>query len=107
MTSQAAAWNSPAMNSAWVLMSLPLMFRTGSFLIIAVAIAILLHLLNGFRIGGILVHCDGARVHRVRLCQCLAEEPFRRLSVALGRQQKVDRLAACALSIWPPLPGSA
>ena len=37
MTSQAATWNSPAMNAAWVLMSLPLMFRTCPFLIIAIA----------------------------------------------------------------------
>ena len=26
MTSQSASWNSPAMNSAWALMSLPPMF---------------------------------------------------------------------------------
>jgi transposase len=37
MTSQAATWNSPAMNSAWALMSLPLMLRTCPFLIIAIA----------------------------------------------------------------------
>ena len=37
MTSQAATWNSPAMNSAWALMSLPLMFRICPFLIIAIA----------------------------------------------------------------------
>ena len=37
MTSQAATWNSPAMNAAWVPMSLPLMFRTCPFLIIAIA----------------------------------------------------------------------
>jgi len=37
ITSQAATWNSPAMNSAWALMSLPLMFRTCPFLIIAIA----------------------------------------------------------------------
>jgi hypothetical protein len=37
MTSQAATWNSPAMNSAWTLMSLPPMFRTCPFLIIAIA----------------------------------------------------------------------
>ena len=30
----------------------------------------------------------------MRLRQCLAEKPFRRLSIALGREQKVDRLAA-------------
>ena len=35
--SQAATWNSPAMNAAWVLMSLPLMSRTCPFLIIAIA----------------------------------------------------------------------
>src|SRR5580704_15552598 len=29
----------------------------------------------------------------MRLRQCLAEKPFRRLSIALGREQKVDRLA--------------
>ena len=37
MTSQAATWNSPAMNSAWALMSLPPMLRTCPFLIIAIA----------------------------------------------------------------------
>jgi hypothetical protein len=37
MTSQAATWNSPAMNSAWALMSLPPMLRTWPFLIIAIA----------------------------------------------------------------------
>ena len=37
MTSQAATWNNPAMNAAWALMSLPLMFRTCPFLIIAIA----------------------------------------------------------------------
>ena len=37
MTSQAATWNSPAMNTAWALMSPPLMFRTCPFLIIAIA----------------------------------------------------------------------
>ena len=37
ITSQAATWNSPAMNSAWALMSLPLMFRICPFLIIAIA----------------------------------------------------------------------
>ena len=36
-TSQAATSNSAAMNSAWALMSLPLMFRTCPFLIIAIA----------------------------------------------------------------------
>ena len=36
-TCQAATWNSVAMNSAWALMSLPLMFRTCPFLIIAIA----------------------------------------------------------------------
>ena len=36
MMSQAATWNSPAMNSAWALMSLPPMFRTCPFLIIAI-----------------------------------------------------------------------
>ena len=34
---QAAAWNSPAMNSARALMSPPSMFRTCPFLIIAIA----------------------------------------------------------------------
>ena len=33
-------------------------------------------------------------VHRVWLRQRLAEEPLRRLSVVLGREQEVDRLAA-------------
>jgi hypothetical protein len=37
MTSQAATWNSPVMNSAWALMSLLPMFRTCPFLIIAIA----------------------------------------------------------------------
>ena len=37
ITSQATAWNSPAMNSACALMSLPPMFRTCPFLIIAIA----------------------------------------------------------------------
>ena len=37
MTSQAATWNSPAMNFTWVLMFLPLMFRTCLFLIIAIS----------------------------------------------------------------------
>ena len=36
MLSQAATWNSPAMNSAWALMSLPPMFRTCPFLTIAI-----------------------------------------------------------------------
>ena len=36
-TSQAATWNSPAMNFVWALMSLPPMFRTCPFLIIAIA----------------------------------------------------------------------
>ena len=37
MTSQAATPNSPAMNSAWVLIPLPPMFRTCAFLTIAIA----------------------------------------------------------------------
>jgi nucleoside-diphosphate-sugar epimerase len=37
MASQAATWNSPAMNFAWARMSLPSMFRTWPFLIIAIA----------------------------------------------------------------------
>ena len=57
-------------------------------------LAILLHLCRGFRIGGILVYGDGARIDRVWLRQRLAEEPLRRLSIALGREQEVDRLAA-------------
>src|SRR5580692_7867224 len=47
-----------------------------------------------FRIGRILVHGDGARVHRARLRQRPAEEPLCRLSVAFGRKQEVDGLAA-------------
>ena len=46
------------------------------------------------RIGRILVDRDRAGVPRVRLTQRLAEEPFRRRGVPLGREQKVDRLAA-------------
>ncbi len=49
---------------------------------------------TSLRIGRILVHGDGARVHGVGLRQRLAEEPFRRISVALVLQPKVDRLAA-------------
>jgi hypothetical protein len=37
MTSQVTTWNRLAMNSAWALMSLPPMFRTCPFLIIAIA----------------------------------------------------------------------
>jgi predicted transposase YbfD/YdcC len=37
LPSQAASWNSSAMNAAWALMSLPPMFRTCPFLIIAIA----------------------------------------------------------------------
>ena len=37
LSSQAASWNSSAMNAAWALMSLPPMFRTCPFLIIAIA----------------------------------------------------------------------
>src|SRR3954451_1031009 len=37
LPSQAASWNRSAMNAAWALMSLPPMFRTCPFLIIAIA----------------------------------------------------------------------
>jgi len=37
LASQAASWNRSAMNAAWALMSLPPMFRTCPFLIIAIA----------------------------------------------------------------------
>src|SRR5215213_1136431 len=57
-------------------------------------LASLLHLRRGFWIGRILVHRDGARVHRVWLRQGLAEEPLRRLGIALGREQEVNGLAA-------------
>jgi hypothetical protein len=48
--------------------------------------AILLYLDGGLWIGCILVDCDGARVHSVRLRQRFAEEPLRCLGVALGRE---------------------
>ena len=56
--------------------------------------AIFLQLNDGLRIGGILVDGDSAWVHRVWLGQRLAEEPLRRPSIALRREQEVDRLAA-------------
>ena len=55
-------------------------------------------------IGRILVHRDRAWVYRVRLAERLAEEAFRRRSIPLGREQKVDRLAAAvdgAIEISP------
>src|SRR4051812_10298486 len=55
-------------------------------------LAVIFHLLDGARIGRVLVHRDGARVHRVRLPQSLAEEPLRGCRVPLGREQKVNRL---------------
>ena len=55
---------------------------------------IFLHIRHGARVGRVLVHRDGARVHRVWLRQRLAEEPLRRLGIALGRKQQVNGLAA-------------
>ena len=55
---------------------------------------VLLHLRDGFRIGRVLVHRDGARVHSVRLGQRFAEEAFGCRCVPFGREQEVDRLAA-------------
>src|SRR3954462_11732921 len=57
-------------------------------------LAVRFHLLDGARVSWVLVYRDRARVHRVRLPQSLAEEALRGRHVALGREQKVDRLAA-------------
>ena len=57
-------------------------------------LTIALHRRDRGRIGRILVDRDRAWVSRVRLPERLAEEPFRRRGVPLGREQKVDRLAA-------------
>src|SRR3954464_3758007 len=53
-----------------------------------------LHRRDRGRIGRVLVDRDRARIARVRLAQRLAEEPLRRRGIPLGREQKVDRLAA-------------
>src|SRR3954469_20795215 len=53
-----------------------------------------LHRRDRGRIGRILVHRERARVPRVRLPKRLAEEPPGGRGIALGREQKVNRLAA-------------
>ena len=55
-------------------------------------LAFFFHLGGGSRERGVLVDRDGARVHRVRLRQSLAEEPLRRRRIPPRRRQKVDRL---------------
>src|SRR4051794_36718615 len=57
-------------------------------------LAVLFHLLDGARVSRVLVHCDGARVHRVWLPQSLAEEALRGRRVPFGREQEINRLAA-------------
>jgi hypothetical protein len=57
-------------------------------------LAVLFQLLDGTGVGRVLVHRNGARVHRMRLRQRLAEEALRGLGVPLGREQEVDGLAA-------------
>src|SRR3954466_339669 len=65
-----------------------------------------LHRRDRGRIGRILVNRDRAWVHRVRLAQRLAEEPLGGRGIPLGREQKVDRLAAAvprAIEGGPPV----
>src|ERR1700677_388249 len=54
--------------------------------------AISFHVRNGPWIGGILIDRERARVHVVRLRDCLAEEPLRRGCIAPRRQKEIDRL---------------
>ena len=52
----------------------------------------------------VLVHCDRARVYRVRLPQRLAKEALCSLRVALGREQEVDGLTTAvdrAIQVHP------
>src|SRR3954447_20196876 len=67
-------------------------------------LTVLLHLRHHAWVGRVLVHCDGAWVHCVRLPQRLAEEALRGRRVPLGREQEVDRLAAAvdrAIEVGP------
>src|SRR5215213_4843057 len=57
-------------------------------------LTIALHRRDRGGIGRILVDRDRARVPRMLLAQRLAEEPLGGRGIPLGREQKVDRLAA-------------
>src|SRR3954447_6142159 len=57
-------------------------------------LAVLFHPLDGTGVGRVLVHRDRARVYRMRLPECLTEEALCGLSIPLGREQEIDRLAA-------------
>ncbi len=94
-TAEAKPWSDQAFHAPMVLFQYVVEVLALSWPRASAQLAALFHLLDGAWVGRVLAHGDGARVHRMRLVQRVAEEPL---------AAPASRLAESRKSIvWPRL----